>query len=100
MRLIILLIMMASMSSCMRGIISLKGKYQETPVKSKYEIPFNEVWENVIDFISDTGQEVQMIDKESGIIISDAHLASGKLLSHEDRDGNLVNKKALVAVTR
>lgn len=86
-------------SSC-RSIVPLRGKYQEVPVKSKYSISFDRAWEGVIDFISDTGQEVQLIDKESGLVISDQYTVSGKHISMENSKGKIVNSDAWIVSQR
>lgn len=95
----ILAMLVAELSSCTgTRRIPLKGQYQNTPVKSKFDRPFEEIWEAVIDFVGDTGQDVQLIDKASGLIISEAKVASGPLLSNEDSKGTLINKDAYIAV--
>jgi len=96
---IYLLILLISIQSCAR-IVPLEGKYQEVPVKSLFDASFEKTWEAVIDFISDTGQEVQLIDKASGLIISDMQGSSGMSLSNEDKKGVLINKNAVIAVDR
>ena len=98
-RLLPLLLVVLLTTSCARRI-PLLGKYQETPVKTEFSQPFEKVWENIIDFIADTGQEVQLIDRSSGLIISDAYITSGPYLSNEDKKGVLINNRALVAVDR
>lgn len=86
--------------SCIRQVVPLQGKYQETPVRSKFNTSFDVVWSGVIDFIADTGQEVEFIDKSSGILRSDANLSTGTEISHEDKKGVLVNPDAYIAVER
>jgi len=99
MKRICILLLIAFISSC-RTIVPLQGKYQELPVKSKFNYSTEKVWETVIDFISDTGQEVQVIDKSSGLVISALHVGSGPVLSNEDKKGAIVNPLALVATER
>lgn len=96
---LLLAVSIYSLASC-RSLVPLQGKYQEAPVKESYNSKFDSVWDSVIDFISDTGQEVQLIDKGSGIIISDAHIANSGDMSHEDKRGRLINSNALVVIER
>jgi len=81
-------------------IVPLKGKYQDTPVKTTFNKPLESVWESIIDYIADTGQEVQLIDHSSGLIISDVHVASGSSLSNEDKKGVLINPGAYIVSER
>ncbi|MGX5854043.1 hypothetical protein ACWKW6_10385 [Dyadobacter jiangsuensis] len=92
-------IVLLTFASC-RTTVPLRGSYQETPVKTKYTMPFNPIWEAVIDFISDTGQEVQLIDKESGLVISDQYTVFGKHISMENAKGKIINTDAWVVSAR
>lgn len=81
------------------NFIPLKGKYQETPVRSKLSHSFDEVWEAAIDLLADTGQGVKMIDKSSGFIIGQVSSFFGTL-TLEDVKGNLVNPNASIVVEK
>jgi hypothetical protein len=98
-KLLLSIIVCISLTSCAK-ILPLRGRYQEVPLKSKFAEPIDLVWEKVIDFISDTGQEVQLVDKSSGLIISSAKISSGPSLSNEDNKGVLINAESLIVVER
>ena len=41
------------------------------PIVSNSDQPFEKVWENVIDYFAQNGIPIRIIDKSSGLIISD-----------------------------
>lgn len=98
-RFFLLIFAFVFLQSCTTSVVALRGKYQEGPVKSKIERPFESVWESVIDLIAETGVSVKMIDKASGLIIADVASFSG-LLSFEEPKGDLANSKAHIVIER
>lgn len=88
------------LEACTNRGVPLQNKYQDTPVKARFSTSFENVWESIIDFIASTGQDVQMIDKESGLILSDIQIAHGRDMTNEDNKGQLINPEALIAVSR
>lgn len=81
------------------GVVGIKGKYQEGPVRMIVESSYEDTWNMVIDFISDIGLNVKMVDKSSGLVISDPTSFSG-LSSIEDRNGQILNKDAHIVTSR
>lgn len=81
------------------GVIGIKGKYQEGPVRMIVEDSYENTWDMVIDFISDIGLNVKMVDKNSGLVISDPTSFTG-LSSVEDRNGVILNKDAYIVTSR
>jgi len=66
----LLFISSLSFQSCVTHV-PIKGKYQEGSVKSELDRNFESVWESMIDVIAKYGLSVKLIDKSSGLILSD-----------------------------
>lgn len=99
-KLILLLVVVSCLQSCITiGTIGIKGKYQEGPVKMEVNNSYDETWNKVIDFISDIGLNVKMVDKSSGLVISDPTSFSGKT-SVEDKSGKILNSDAYIVTSR
>lgn len=80
--------------SCSPKSVPLKGKYSDVPFTIKSDKPFDAVWSNVIDLFSSRGYSIKVIDKSSGLIVSEkvslpftVENISGKLL---DKDAYVV----------
>jgi hypothetical protein len=68
----------------------LAGPYQTTSSSSK-----DETWEKIIDFFSQKGLPIKLIDKSSGLIVSEA---SNLPVTVEGNQGNLSDPNAWVVV--
>ncbi|REA63494.1 hypothetical protein DSL64_03335 [Dyadobacter luteus] len=94
------IISVSILQSCVTiGTVRIKGKYQEGPVRMEVAKPYGETWNKVIDFISDIGMNVKMVDKASGLVISDPTSFFGHT-SIEDKDGKILNPKAQIVTSR
>jgi hypothetical protein len=99
-KLILFLFLASCLQSCVTiGTIGIKGKYQEGPVKREFNHSYDETWNKVIDFISDIGLNVKMVDKGSGLVISDPTSFTGKT-SVEDKAGKILNSEAFIVTSR
>lgn len=78
---------------CVPKIYPLKGIYPDKPFEGISSSPKEKVWDRVIDFFSQNGLSIRIIDKSSGLIISGATVLSA---TNEDNFGMLLNKKASV----
>lgn len=78
-------------------MLPLKGDYPPTPIISASDKSFDKVWDNVIDYFAQNGIPIKIIDKSSGLIISD----KAKLTwSFEDKLGKLANSSAWVVLQK
>jgi hypothetical protein len=59
------------LAGCVATVGTITGKYQDTPYEIKTDKSFEEVWSNVIDFFAQKGISIKIIDKSSGLIISE-----------------------------
>jgi hypothetical protein len=82
-------------SACTPKLYPLKGTYPPTPIIYNSSNTFEKVWEKTIDFFAQTGLPIRIIDKSSGLIISEQ---SKLTWSFEDKKGILKNSKAYVAL--
>lgn len=81
--------------SCAPKIVPVKGEYAKLPVTFKSEKSFDQVWDNLIDFFAQTGLSIKLIDKNSGLLVSDK---SAITATWEDRKGKIKHPEAFVVV--
>lgn len=92
------LFVLFSMLSCLTPPTKtpLKGTYQ--PVKTfVINKPIEEVWSKVIDLFAQKGFGIKIIDKTSGLIISERMDFSNNY-TYENANGELVNKDAFFVI--
>jgi hypothetical protein len=92
-----LICLMCVFASCTNAIQPLKGVYtsgnfEQTSNKNK-----EQVWSNLIDFFAKNGLSIKIIDKSSGLIVSER---SRLIWSLEKDNGQLYNPAAWVAVEK
>jgi hypothetical protein len=68
----LLAILFISAIACSPKVIPLKGSYPETPIIQYSDNPVDTVWDHVIDFFAQKGLSIKIVDRSSGLIISDA----------------------------
>jgi hypothetical protein len=78
-------------------IIPIKGSYASQPIIATSERPFNEVWDRLIDLFAQNGLSIKLIDKSSGLIISDN---SAITATWEDKKGLLVHPEAYIVTPK
>jgi hypothetical protein len=84
-------------SGCMPKVIPLKGSYPDTPIIQYSDNNVDKVWDHTIDFFAQKGLSIKIIDKSSGLIISDE---TALTWTFEDKKGNLIKTNRWVAVPR
>ncbi|MDF2386529.1 hypothetical protein JMG10_34015 [Nostoc ellipsosporum NOK] len=57
---------------CSYKTVPLKGVYQNGNYEAFSDKPQEEVWSNLIDFFAKSGLSIKIIDKSSGLLVSDA----------------------------
>lgn len=84
--------------SCMATkTIPIKGSYPAPPIVTISDRPFEKVWDNVIDYFAQNGIPIKIIDKSSGLIVSDKAKLSW---SFEDKNGQIFSKTAFVVLDK
>ncbi|WP_247237761.1 hypothetical protein [Telluribacter sp. SYSU D00476] len=76
---------------------ALKGKHLEEPYVVITDKPFEEVWNNVVDVLAQSGFPIRFIDKENGLVVSERSSLINDF-TFEDRLGKLENPNALVVL--
>lgn len=89
-----------SLVSC-GGLVNvpLKGTYIDKPIEITSKQPYEKVWSNIIDLFATKGLSVKLIDKSSGLIVSEKTSLKDSY-SFEDAQGNLENPSAFIALDK
>lgn len=82
---------------CAIKTIPIKGKYLETPYEAISNKSKDQVWDKIIDFYAQKGLSIRIIDKSSGLIISDK---TALTWTFEDSKGNLTNPDAWIVIEK
>jgi hypothetical protein len=77
----------------------LKGTYVDKPIEITTNKPYEKVWSNIIDLFATKGLSIKLIDKSSGLIVSEKTSLINNY-SFEDAKGNLINPSAYIALDR
>ena len=77
------------------AVIPFKGTYPVTPIIVKSEKTFDETWDRLVDVFTQKGLSIKMLDKSSGLIVSQKSLLP---VTFEDKSGNPVNSQAFIVV--
>jgi hypothetical protein len=84
------------LQSCFtQKVIPLKGTYPPTPIVYNSDNSFDKVWDKTIDYFAQNGIPIRIIDKSSGLIISDKSKLSW---SFEDKKGKIENPNVFVVI--
>lgn len=64
-------VFIALLVSCVPTVSTLTGSYQDKPYEIKTDKDFETVWSNLIDLFAQKGISIKIIDKSSGLIVSE-----------------------------
>ncbi len=78
-------------------VISLKGNYPQTPITFKSDAKFDQVWDRLVDLFAQKGLSIKIIDKNSGLIVSDKSILSTTV---ENKNGGLQDSSAFIVVPK
>ena len=92
-----LLFFVASCASTKINVIPLKGTYPVTPIQITTEKKFDEVWEKLVDVFAQKGLSIKIIDRSSGLIVSDRSLLTATV---ENNDGSLLYCNRIYSCTK
>ncbi len=93
----IIFVVVIAFISCSPKIIPLKGGYPTLPIEITSEKSFEQVWDKLIDVFAQQGLSIKIIDKSSGLIVSDRSLLH---VTIEKKDGSLLDSTAFIAVPK
>ncbi|MEO6313565.1 MAG: hypothetical protein ABIX01_11920 [Chitinophagaceae bacterium] len=83
--------------SCSMHIAPLKGTYPKTPIVYTSEKSLDKIWDNIIDMFAQKGLSIKIIDKSSGLIVSEKSRLSWSL---EKKDGSLFDSTNYVVLEK
>jgi hypothetical protein len=78
-------------------IVPLKGVYENKPFEIISDTPKDQVWDKIIDFFAQNGLSIKIIDRSSGLIISDR---SSLNWTFENNNGELIKPLASVVIEK
>lgn len=98
MKKLLLLAFLPSLVSCFSAkIIPVQGSYPATPMTFSSEKSTDQVWDKLIDLFAQNGLSIKLIDKSSGLIISDN---SAITATWEGKGGVLYHPDANIVVPK
>jgi hypothetical protein len=88
------------LTSCMTiKPVALQGNYSDKPFEVVSDKQFDQVWSNIIDLFATKGLSIKLIDKASGLIISEKTSFISDY-TFEDSTGGLVNPNASIVIEK
>lgn len=93
----VLAALLVSFHGCSYKVIPLKGIYPDKNFEAVSDKSKDAVWDNIIDFFAKKGLSIKLIDRSSGLIVSDKTLLP---ISIEDAKGKLKDPSAWVVMSR
>jgi hypothetical protein len=84
---------------CSPQMLPLKGSYLDKPFEMTSDKSVDSVWSNIIDLFATKGLSIKVIDKNSGLIVSE----KTSLMSHytfEDDNGKLKDPNAWIVLSK
>ena len=82
-------------SSCSIKYYPLKGQYPTTPIIGYSDKSFDKVWDNLVDLFAQYGLPIKLIDKNSGLIVSEK---MELVVTYENKDGKLIEPNSMIVV--
>ena len=65
-----LVMILSIVTGCSPKIVTVKNKYAEKNFEAISDSPKDKVWDNIIEFFAKRGLSIRIIDRSSGLIIS------------------------------
>ena len=85
------------LTGCAYKITPLKGSYSDKPFEITSDKSKDQVWDKLIDFFAQKGLSIKIIDRSSGLIISDR---SSLTWTFEDSKGKLIDPTAWIVIEK
>jgi|ERR1035437_11202409 hypothetical protein len=91
------LIIFSFLTGCAIKTTPIKGTYLDKPYAIISDKSKDQVWDKIIDFFAQKGLSIKIIDRSSGLIISDK---SALTWTFEDSKGKLINPNAWIVIEK
>ena len=85
------------LTSCSPKVYIVRGQYDVSNSVTT-SIPYDQVWNNIIDFFAENSIPIGTLSKDSGLITASNISFEDDIVSFEDENGFLVNKDAWFVV--
>lgn len=96
MRLFYSFLIVILISSCTSSkIIPIQGNYPDQPIEVRSDSDFEVVWSKLVDIFAQRGLSIKIIDKSSGLIISDRTILKTTI---EDEKGRIQDSTAYIVI--
>lgn len=89
----LLIILVVALYGCSITTVPLKGKYLDAPYVITSDKSLDVVWSNIIDLFATKGLSIKVIDKSSGLIVSER---SSLPMTFENNMGKMKDSTAFV----
>jgi len=96
-RIIYLLVSIAILSCSTTKQLTLKGNYLAEPFTFTSPKSKQQVWDNVVSIVAQTGMKFSRLDKDNGLLVSEEYSFAGAITT-EDINGNLLDTSAWIVV--
>jgi hypothetical protein len=92
-----LAILVILLIQCSPKIVPIKITYQIKPFEAISDNNKDVVWDKIVDFFAKNGLSIKLIDRSSGLIVSDATKLT---YTHENAKGDVLNPLAWVVLNK
>lgn len=87
-------------TSCAVKKIPIKGSYPTPPITETTTTKVDSVWSNLIDFIAQKGMTIKIIDRSSGLLITEDYSFEDVYTYEKKKTGQLANPSAYLVTSR
>jgi len=95
----VIIIFIILCAACSPQMTPLRGSYEVSPFQVISEKQIDTIWSNIIDLFATKGLSIKVIDKNSGLIVSEKTSLISNYTFEDDR-GKLLNTNAWVVINR
>jgi len=85
--------------SCTLKFSNLKGTYLDKPYEIQTDKDYEATWSNIIDLFAQNGLSIKLLDKSSGLIISEK-TSFIKHYTYENKKGQLIHADAWIVLAK
>lgn len=94
---VVICLLATTLSSCSPTIYTVRGNYE--PINSiTTPKPYDQVWNNIIDFFAENNIPIGTLSKDSGLITATDISLDESVVSYENKDGIIVDSDAWFVV--
>lgn len=99
MKKIVIISLTIFLSSCTIQMQPLLNNYYPGPQTKQLNLSYDEAWDKVIDYVSQKGMSVKIIDKASGLLVTEPYNFAANTTTEKD-SGFLVDENAFIVCNK